>query len=172
MTGADPMRGWIASFPEMLEEAWGTGLPSPAFPLEPGRLFLFGGMGGSGMAGALAAVCLEKRLWPALTCSDHRLPEWAGVQDRLVVTTYSGATQESLAMLREGLARGVPTRAVASGGPALALCREAGVPAFTVPAGLAPRASLPWLLAGVLRATGGVEDEEIAAAVRVLRAEM
>jgi glucose/mannose-6-phosphate isomerase len=74
-------------------------------------------------------------------------------------------------MLRAAIARAVPTRVIASGGPILPVCSGAGVPVFQVPDGLAPRASLPWLLAGVLRATGGVDDLEIAAAIRALREE-
>jgi len=40
-----------------------------------------------------------------------------------------------------------------------------------VPAGMAPRASLPWLLAAVFRATAGIGDEEVRAAVAALRAD-
>jgi glucose/mannose-6-phosphate isomerase len=171
LSNRDPMRGWVSAFPEMLEEAWRVGIPSPSYPLDAGRSILLGGMGGSGMAGAIASVCLERRGSPAITCRDTALPKWLGSQDRFVLSSYSGQTQEALAMLREAIARAVPTRVIASGGPILSLCSEARVPVFKVPDGLAPRASLPWLLAGVLRATGGVDDLEIAAAIRALRDE-
>jgi glucose/mannose-6-phosphate isomerase len=172
MKQSDPMRGWVESFPDMLERAWDAGIPSPGFSLEPGRFLLIGGMGGSGMAGALGALCLEWKGIVAAAWRDPRLPGWLDSRDRFILSTYSGETREAIAMFREAVARDLPIRVVTSGGPVLASCREMGVPHFEVPQGLAPRASLPWLLAGVLRAAACVEDAEILSAIASLRAEI
>lgn len=172
MNPHDPMRDWVSSFPEMLDQAWDTGLPSPAYPLDPGRILFLGGMGGSGMAGALAAIMLSMRGRPALTGREAVLPPWLDPSDRFILASYSGETVEAVAMLREAVSRKIPTRVVTSGGRVRAECQELTIPCFPVPVGLAPRASLPWLLAGVLRAAGGTEDREIAEASILLREEL
>lgn len=167
---ADPMRMWVESFPEMLEEAWQAPAPE-GFALEAGRSVLLGGMGGSGMAGALVAILLQAKGREASWWRDPALPAWLGLQDRFVLASYSGETWEAAAMLDDAIGRQIPTRAVASGGRIRSRCEEAGIPCFQVPAGLAPRASLPWLLVGCMRATGAIGAEEVAASVRCLRAE-
>ncbi len=169
-TVPDPMRGWVESFPEMLEEAWSAPEPD-RFALPPSRAILLAGMGGSGMAGALAAERLADDGRLGVPWRDPRLPGWIAEGDSLVLVSYSGETWETLALLDEGLARGLPIRAVASGGRLAERCATLGIPCFRVPSGMAPRASLPWLLAAVLRATGGAGAGEIHAAAEVLRAD-
>ncbi|MBM3288289.1 MAG: hypothetical protein FJY88_13230 [Candidatus Eisenbacteria bacterium] len=170
MSASDPMRRWVDAFPEMLEEGWAAPLPD-GYLLPPGRALLFGGMGGSGMAGALAAVLLEEEGTVALPWRNARLPRWLSPEDRFVLATYSGETWEARSMLEEALDRGIPTRVVASGGSVAARAIERGVPCFLVPGGLAPRASLPWLFAGVARAVRPDLLGEIAGVARSLRAE-
>jgi bifunctional phosphoglucose/phosphomannose isomerase len=161
------MAGLIESFPDMLREAWGAPLPE-GYPMGVGRATLFGGMGGSGLAGALAVELLriERRL--ALPWRNDDLPEWASPADRMVVLSYSGSTWEAVRMLTRGIERKIPTRVVASGGPLLALARDAGIPAFVLPPELPPRAALPWLLAGALRATCPPDSGAVAAAIQTL----
>ena len=171
MTGraSDPMRGWVESFPESLEEAWNTPLPEGFAHEGTGRIIVPCGMGGSGMAGAIAAVELARIGRPVVSWRDSGLPRWVGAEDALVLISYSGETWEAIALLDEAIERGVPARAVASGGRLAARCAEAGIPCLRVPQGMAPRASLPWLLAGVFRAAGGIDDALIRDASAALR---
>ncbi len=170
MIERDPMRGWIASFPEMLAEAWDAPPPGQ-YALESGRFTVVGGMGGSGIAGALAASVLQRGGMRILPWRDPELPGWISSDDRFVAVSYSGNTWETAMMLEGALARGVPTRVIASGGAICARAAEKAIPVFTVPGGMAPRASLPWLISGVLRALGVSPDEEIRSTLRLLREE-
>jgi glucose/mannose-6-phosphate isomerase len=169
MTG-DPMARLIESFPEMLRDAWAAPLPE-GFALAGGRTTVFAGMGGSGLAGALAGelLRLDRRLAVAWRQAD--LPEWMSPSDRLIALTYSGGTWETTNLLMQAIERKIPVRLVASGGAALERAREAGVPAFVVPPDLPPRAALPWLLAGALRATHPPDSATVAAAIHALSAE-
>jgi glucose/mannose-6-phosphate isomerase len=123
------------------------------------------------MAGSLAAVQLRSHGAIASEWRDAAIPLWMGADDGLVLLSYSGETWEAMAMLEHALEQKVPCRVVASGGGIAARAEGLGIPVFRVPAGLAPRASLPWLLAGALRATGGADAEEINAVIALLRAE-
>lgn len=169
MNPSDPMRGWIASFPEMLSEARRSN--AAGFELDSCRFVLVGGMGGSGIAGALAASLLQREGRRVVAWRDPDLPGWLSSEDRFVAVSYSGETWETAAMLEAAVERGVPSRVIASGGSITARAEEAGIPRYRVPAGMAPRAALPWLLGGVLRALGADGEERIEAAVRLLREE-
>jgi glucose/mannose-6-phosphate isomerase len=170
MIPPDPMERMVAGFPEMLEEAWAARAPQE-FELPDGRIRLFGGMGGSGMAGALAAERLSLRGHASLGWRHPSLPAWMGPQDRLVLLSYSGETWEALSLFEGALERKIPLRVIAAGGKLLDRCTAGRVPVFQVPGGLAPRAALPWLLAGAMRAGVPPEGREIDEAVRLLRSE-
>jgi glucose/mannose-6-phosphate isomerase len=170
MSAADPMGRLVDGFPDMLAEAWETPLPG-GFALPDGRTWIFAGMGGSGMAGALAAEFLSGAGRPTVTWHHPDLPPWAGAGDRMVLASYSGATWEALSLFDQARARKIPVRVVGSGGDLLERCARDRVPFFRAPGGLAPRAALPWLLVGALRASTGASGEEIDAAVRALRVE-
>jgi len=170
MSPPDPMRKIVASFPEMLESAWAARVPR-GLPLTEGRCWLLGGMGGSGMAGAIGEWVQAERKKLALAWSQPEPPSWLSPSDRAVIVSYSGNTWESTALLEACLDRSIPACAVSSGGKLGQRCRGGAVPLFTVPAGMQPRAALPWLLAGVLRAAGGVSDETVASAVALLQSE-
>lgn len=170
LAARDPMRGWVDSFPEMLEEAWGTD-PPDGFSTSPSRITLIGGMGGSGMAGALIAPWLARMGRLVVPWGNPAIPGWVTDRDSIVIASYSGETWEAIALLEEGAARGLPLRAIASGGRLAGRCEDLGIPLFSLPVGMAPRASLPWLLAAVLRATGGMDDEGIRDAAAALRAD-
>jgi glucose/mannose-6-phosphate isomerase len=166
--GSDPMRGWVESFPEMLEEAWNA--PGPAdIAVGASRILVMAGMGGSGMAGLLASMALAERGVPVVPWRDPVPPGWIGQNDALISISYSGETWETNSILECAIARGIPTRGIASGGRMADLCARSGVPCLRVPPGMAPRASLPWLLAGVFRATGGLGTEAVAEIAALLR---
>jgi glucose/mannose-6-phosphate isomerase len=170
MSARDPMRGLVAAFPEMLEEALAVPVPD-RFRLEGGRVILLGGMGGSGMAASLGSHLLQEAGRPSVSWRNARFPEWVGAEDRIVLVSYSGFTWEAVSMFEDALLRSAPLRAVTSGGTLAKRCEEEDVPCFRVPPGMPPRASLPWLCVGAARATGCVTDEQIEGAVGLLRRE-
>lgn len=163
------MRGWVDAFASMLEEASRAPLP-PGWEIEAGRTVLAAGMGGSGMAGHLAAIHLQEKGERVFGWREPRLPGWVGPEDALLLISYSGETWEALALLDAALAQSIPVRIVASGGEIESRAASEGLPFFRVPAGMAPRAALPWLLVAALRALPRWNREEIDAAASGVRA--
>ncbi|MBM4117474.1 hypothetical protein FJ251_06960 [bacterium] len=165
-TDAGDMLGRLAAFPALLAAARRAGLP-PGWELEsparrpPGRL-LIGAMGGSAIAGDLLAGFyaaggsgVDCQL---LAVRDYRLPPLRP-RDALVLCSYSGETEEVLALLGEARAAGLAPLVVTAGGRLAAA--TADCPCFTLPSGHVPRAALPAIL-GRLLAIGaglGLHDE-------------
>lgn len=142
----DPFRAELATWPDQFRGA-PVAVGAPPRP----AAWWFAGMGGSALAAEMAAARLPGP--PALVLRDERLgevPEGTGI----VCVSCSGDTRETLAVWREAAARGLHRVAVASGGRLLEAARAEGVPHVRVPGELSPRASLGYLVRGVLAATG------------------
>jgi len=138
------------------------------------------GMGGSAIAGDLLAAYAATRGLRLSVWRDYGLPGWVDERTPVVVSSYSGCTEESLSAARAASERGCPLVAITSGGELAELARKghdggAPFPRVELPGGLPPRAALGsglGALARVLARAGLLDgvDEEIAAAVAELRA--
>ncbi|MHB8078084.1 MAG: bifunctional phosphoglucose/phosphomannose isomerase [Candidatus Krumholzibacteriia bacterium] len=179
--GGDGMLPLLAAMPDHL--AASERLPGLADVMPPGRpvrRVLLCGLGGSAVAGELmrplvAAAGVQLTVW-----RDYETPAWLGDDTLVVLSSYSGDTEETLAAARRVLAAGLPALAITSGGALLALARAGHadgrtVPAVVLPAGLPPRAALGHGLGALLWALhrAGVTPtprDDLADAVAELRA--
>ncbi|MEM4846647.1 MAG: SIS domain-containing protein [Thermosphaera sp.] len=116
------------------------------------RSVVVAGMGGSGIVGdVLATLATLYSSTPVITIKNHVLPHFVSSDDLLLVVSYSGNTLETLRLFETGLRRKIPMTTVSSGGLLKEKSLEQGIPHVQLPKGLAPRASLPSMLYGILR---------------------
>lgn len=112
------------------------------------------GMGGSGIAGDVAAVTTGRRVD---VHKGYGLPAWAADARPLVaVVTYSGSTEEAIDAFVTARRLGLDVVSVTASGPI-----DGEVAHVTVPAGLQPRAAFGHLVGGllaVLHAVGATDD--------------
>jgi glucose/mannose-6-phosphate isomerase len=107
---------------------------------------IVGGMGGSAIGGKLAAAALGDRLTrPLLTARGYELPSWAPAGSALLCSSYSGETEEALAIYAAGEALGAQRIVATTGGELAELARADGVPVIGQPAGLQPRAAVGYM---------------------------
>jgi glucose/mannose-6-phosphate isomerase len=176
---ADPagMAARIQAIPDHIEAALANAKASPwRPPIADPSVLAVGGMGGSAIAGDLTAGLYADRLpKPMLVVRDYRWPAWAGPSTLALLCSYSGNTEETLALYRDGEARKMPRLALTTGGALAALATRDGVGVHVLPGGSPPRAALfsSWVpVTMLLHALGWVEDPapEWAEAVTVVRA--
>jgi glucose/mannose-6-phosphate isomerase len=124
-----------------------------ALPVDaPGGLIV-AGMGGSAIGGRLAAAALGPRLTrPLFVADDYELPGWAGPQTLVLCSSYSGATEETLAAYDDAVQRGAPRLVATTGGPLAERARRDRVPVIPVPGGFQPRAAVGYSLVSALEA--------------------
>jgi glucose/mannose-6-phosphate isomerase len=122
-------------------------VPEKFVATKPGRLVLCG-MGGSAIAGDIVRAAYGNLL-PIEVVKDYHIP--CITPDTLViVSSYSGATEESLSCQEQALAAQARIAAVTSGGP-LQTRIEGKFPWVELPGGFPPRSAVGYLFFGVLR---------------------
>ena len=102
---------------------------SGARPVDAPGGVIVAGMGGSAAGARLAVAALGARLTRPLMVSDgYALPGWAGPSTLVLCSSYSGATEETLAAYDDAAARGAPRLVATTGGPLAERARRDGVP--------------------------------------------
>lgn len=146
------MKSLIASFPEQLRDALRifrqTTLRSlPRQPLQ----VLVSGLGGSGIGGTIASdvAAFEGRI-PVLVSKDYQLPAWANADTLVIISSYSGDTEETLMAMEQALDRGCMLICIGSGGKMAQMAQQKNIDWIAIPGGNPPRACLGYSLVQVL----------------------
>ena len=150
------MLGKVAEMPDQLRrgfdlgrEAWG-----PLAGGRPGMLVVVG-MGGSAMGGDLLRSYLLTRSATAVTVRrGYGLPEFVGSDALVVVSSYSGNTEEALVCLGDAITRGARVACITSGGELIREAEKHGLPVAQLPGGYPPRAALGYSFGAMLALAG------------------
>jgi glucose/mannose-6-phosphate isomerase len=143
------MKELIASFPEQLVEALAifqkyTLKPLPTIP----KNVLISGLGGSGIGGTIVSeLSSTNGTVPILVTKDYALPGWVTSDTLVIISSYSGNTEETLAVMHAAVEKKAMIVCVTSGGEVLRLALEKGYDALVIPGGNPPRACLAYSLA-------------------------
>src|SRR5208283_3193282 len=109
------------------------------------------GMGGSGIGGDLLKDwARNKANVPIEVNREYQLPAYAGKRSLVLITSYSGDTEESLGAFLDALKRKCMIFCVSSGGALLENSERLKVPYLQIPSGMPPRAALPYLFVPLL----------------------
>jgi len=140
--GAEALRG-------ARERASAVDLP---FPAEAAREAVVCGMGGSAIAGDLIADAYAERLRrPLSVVRDYALPGWVGRETLVLLSSYSGNTEETLTCAMQALEREALVVTVTSGGKLAEFYGEQGVPVVRLPPDIPqPRSAVVHLLVSML----------------------
>ncbi len=150
-TGAERMRALALQLPHQLRDGFRAGLESVAtIPADASSVALFG-MGGSAIAGDLAATLTDPETELSLrVIRSPELPRSLHRGGHALIASYSGNTWETLHAYDEAGRRGIPRVVLTSGGALAERAAEDDVPCVVVPAGGPPRAWVGFVLGGVL----------------------
>lgn len=108
---------------------------------------IIGGLGGSGIGGRIAkAFFSHKASMPIEVYSDYKLPEYASSKSLVILSSYSGLTEETLAMYEEAKKKGCTMLCISSGGTIVEWANAHQVPVYKVETGYQPRMALGFSL--------------------------
>lgn len=161
--------------PHQLEDALWRVESAGIEPVDAPAGLVVCGMGGSAIGADIArGVIGDRARRPLVTSRDYAPPSWAGEGTLVLLSSYSGDTEETLAAYHAAGDAGAPRIVLTTGGALADAARADGVPVIGVPSGMQPRAAVAYMTVGTLEvaARAGVTDSlrgEIEAATALLR---
>lgn len=143
---ADPssMYNLIKTFPQQVREAIAIG-NSATVRINTRSIenIVMCGMGGSAISGDLLRSYLADELRvPFIVNRSYSLPKFVGPKSLVIISSYSGNTEETQACHKEAIKRGAKILAITSGGFVAKLAQQKKQPCIMVPGGPSPRAAL------------------------------
>lgn len=137
------------------------------------------GMGGSAYGGYVIPALFKNELKiPILTQSDYHLPAFVTKKSLVILSTYSGGTEEPLNCVKEAAERSFPIIGLTAGGKALQMSRQYNFPCLTFdpkfnPSGQ-PRLGMGYMVLGIIAILNklgiiSVADEEVSKAITEIK---
>ena len=150
----DDMLGRIKELGQQVKDAWKIARAAQLPPSHADvRNITVAGMGGSAIGGDLAAALLADELKvPMSVHRDYGLPGYVGRDSLVIVSSYSGNTEETLSAFEEARKRAAKVLAITTGGTLADLARASNYPVITFSYKARPRATLGYSLGLVLGA--------------------
>jgi glucose/mannose-6-phosphate isomerase len=147
------MKDLVAEFPAQLRSAVDIAHGTTLKPF-PGQLknVLITGLGGSGIGGTIAAELTAREAHvPVVVSKGYFIPAWVGEETLVIVSSFSGNTEETINAMQLAMQEGATIVAVTSGGKIADIAKEKGFDLITLPPGNSPRACLGYSLVQQLR---------------------
>lgn len=105
------------------------------------------GLGGSGIAGRIIKTFFQNRATiPVEVISDYSLPAYVNNQSLVIISSYSGNTEETLSMYMDAVEKAAKIMVLTTGGLLGELADENNIQTFNAEAGYQPRMALGYSL--------------------------
>lgn len=134
----------IADFSKQLEEALAIGGKAQLKPPSRSiRNIVVSGLGGSGIGANLVSELVAGELKvPFVVNKDYFLPNFVNEHTLVIISSYSGNTEETVEAMADAFHRGADIVCVSSGGKVIEKAKEHGLDYIQIPGGNPPRACL------------------------------
>ena len=138
------MEKLIDSFPKQLEDALKIGNKAKFTDTNNDYTnIIICGLGGSGIGGTLANdILFDEVKVPITVVKSYFLPAFANENTLVIISSYSGNTEETLAAMKDAINKNCKIVAVTSGGKIDKLCKKNNFDLINIPSGFPPRACL------------------------------
>jgi len=138
------MFGAIWNFPENLKEAHHIG-SQISLKQEYSEILniVIVGMGGSAIGGDVVSVLEENNIKvPLIVCRGYSIPEWVTNKTLVILSSYSGNTEETLSSLDDAIRKRAVLCGLTTGGILAERLEKLKADVIIIPSGLQPRAAL------------------------------
>lgn len=142
------MKNLVENFPNQLREAVAIGEKAvlPALKNKPENI-LITGLGGSGIGGTiLAEIVAGSCPVPIIINKDYFLPAFVNEKTLVIVSSYSGNTEETIQAMEAAIAKKAMIVCISSGGKIAETAKLHGFGLITIPGGMPPRSCLGYSL--------------------------
>jgi glucose/mannose-6-phosphate isomerase len=142
------MQTLVEGFPAQLEEALRIGksavLSEPAHTIQN---VLISGLGGSGIGGTIISeFAFGTSPVPVSVTKGYFIPAFVDQHTLVVISSYSGNTEETLACMEQAIAKKAHVVCITSGGKVAELAKQHKLDHIIIPGGMPPRSCLGFSL--------------------------
>jgi glucose/mannose-6-phosphate isomerase len=142
------MKDLVAGFSEQLKEAVEIAQAyKPSFTKGEFKNVFISGLGGSGIGGSIVSelAALSSPI-PVTVGKGYFIPAFVGPETLVIISSYSGDTEETVNALELALQAGARPVCITSGGKISHIAKEQGLDLIVIPGGNPPRACLGYSL--------------------------
>jgi glucose/mannose-6-phosphate isomerase len=140
------MKDLIETFTQQLTEAISIGEKAIFTPSKnETRNIVITGLGGSGIGGSIVAQVTEKEInVPVLVNKDYFLPEYVNEHSLVIISSYSGNTEETVSCFEMALKKNAKICCVTAGGKVLEMAKKNNCDHIIIPGGRPPRSAFAY----------------------------
>ena len=142
------MDQFVADFTNQIKEALKIG--ENANLINPNKKIdnvIITGLGGSGIGGKIASELIANEIKvPVVVNNGYFIPKFASKNTLVIVSSYSGNTEETVSAMRQALDVPCEVACVTSGGEVMQIAKETKSNCILIPGGNPPRAMLAYSL--------------------------
>jgi len=143
------MKKYIESFPKQLLDSF-KDLKKLEIIKRSINSVLIIGQGGSSVGALLLRDLLMKDInYPIIINHGYKLPNWVSSKTLIIVSSYSGNTEETLSVLNLSLKKGHKPICITSGGKLLKICKKQKLDFFILPEDFQPREALAYSISSL-----------------------
>lgn len=173
------MKELVQNFPSQLQEAMIIGQNYRFLAAKKSFAnVVLTGLGGSGIGGTIAQnFVFDKLKVPFWVNKDYHLPAFVNKDSLVIVSSYSGNTEETLNTLKLAIKAKATIICVTSGGQIADIAKRKNIDCILLPSGMPPRACLGYSMLQILYAFKHFDlinvpfEKEVKAAIKLLQAE-
>lgn len=140
------MKRLVSVFTKQLKEAIEIGQKANLNPCSKTiNNVVITGLGGSGIGGTIASQLMSKQLTvPVTVNNDYTLPGFVGENTLVIVSSFSGNTEETLEALKIAQEKNAEIACITSGGKLADIAKDKEYNILTLPLAFSPRAMLTY----------------------------
>lgn len=146
------MRTLIEGFTKQLQEALSIANSASLTQKKEIQNIVVTGLGGSGISGTILSELVQDECpVPIIVNKDYFLPEFVNAHSLVIISSYSGNTEETLSAMQQAISRQAQIVCVTSGGEVKALAGKHHYDTILIPGGNPPRSCIGYSLVQLLK---------------------
>lgn len=146
------MKKLIENFPNQLREALDIANAAKLTPKNDIRNIIVTGLGGSGIGGTIMAELVADHCTvPIVVNKDYFLPNFTNSNTLVIISSYSGNTEETLEAMQQALKKKAQIVCVTAGGKVEELAKQNNLDLIKIPGGNPPRSCIGYSLVQLIK---------------------
>lgn len=145
------MRTLIDGFTNQLQEALNIAGAAVLTPKTDIQNIVITGLGGSGISGTILSELVQSECpVPIVVNKDYFLPDFVNARSLVIISSYSGNTEETLSAMQQAIAKQAQVICITSGGEVKALASKHAYDTILIPGGNPPRSAIGYSMVQLL----------------------